>query len=110
MKPIKTLILISLFIGIAASAHAQESNAEKFAKSYKESCAKQQTQVHAKVKDISVDSFSEYCDCTGRQLITNLSSDQIKELNQSRARPSWFRAAEQSASKACIKEGPAIRT
>ena len=110
MKPFKTLILISLFSGITASVHAQESNTEKFAKSYKASCTKQQAQVHAKIKDISVESFSEFCDCTARQLITNLSADQIKELNQSGGRPSWLRAAEQSASKACIKEGPAIRT
>ena len=110
MKPFKTLILISLFAGITASVDAQESNTEKFAKSYKASCTKQQAQVHAKIKDISVESFSEFCDCTARQLITNLSADQIKELNQSGGRPSWLRAAEQSASKACIKEGPAIRT
>lgn len=110
MKPMKTLILISLFAGITASVHAQESNTEKFAKSYKESCAKQQAQIHAKMKDISAESFSEYCDCTTRQVISNLSSDQIKELNQSGGRPSWLRSAEQSASKACIKEGPAIRT
>ncbi len=110
MKPFKTLILISLFAGITASVHAQESNTEKFAKSYKASCTKQQAQVHAKIKDISVESFSEICDCTARQLITNLSADQIKELNQSGGRPSWLRAAEHSASKACIKEGPAIRT
>ena len=110
MKPIKTLILISLFLGFTTGTHAQESNAEKFAKNYKESCAKQQTQVHAKMKDISTESFSEYCDCTAGKLISNLSSDQIKELNQSGGRPSWLRAAEQSASKACIKEGPAIRT
>lgn len=110
MKPNKILILISLFAGFATGTHAQELNAEKFAKSYKESCAKQQAQVHAKMKDISAESFSEYCDCTARKLITNLSSDQIKELNQSGGRPSWLRSAEQSASKACIKEGPAIRT
>jgi hypothetical protein len=110
MKPFKTLIFISLFVGITASVHAQESNTEKFSKSYKASCTKQQTQVHAKIKDVSVESFSEFCDCTARQLITNLSADQIKELNQSGGRPSWLRAAEQSASKACIKEGPAIRT
>jgi hypothetical protein len=110
MKPIKTLILISLFSGIATAAHAQDSNAEKFSKGYKESCSKQQAQIHAKIKDISVESFSEFCDCTTRQVITNLSSDQIKELNQSGGMPSWLRAAEKSASKACIKEGPAIRT
>ncbi len=110
MKPIKTLILISLFSGIAVGAHAQDSNAEKFAKSYKESCIKQQAQIHAKMKDVSAESFGEYCDCATRQVITNLSSDQMKELNQSGGRPSWLRAVEQSAGKACIKEGPGIRT
>lgn len=110
MKPMKTLILISLFSGISVGAHAQDSNAEKFAKSYKESCIKQQAQIHAKMKDVSAESFGEYCDCTTRQVITNLSSDQIKELNQSGGRPNWLKAVEKSASKTCIKEGPGIRT
>lgn len=110
MKPIKTLIFISLFAGFATGTQAQELNVEKFSKSYKESCTKQQAQVHAKMKDISAESFSEYCDCTARKLITNLSSDQIKVLNQSGSRPSWLSSVEQSASKACIKEGSAIRT
>ncbi|MBU3636703.1 hypothetical protein [Polynucleobacter sp. es-MAR-4] len=110
MKPIKTLILTNLFVGFATGTHAQELNAEKFAKSYKESCTKQQAQIHAKMKDISAESFNEYCDCTARKLITNISSDQVKELNQSGGNPAWLKAAEQQASKACIKEGPAIRT
>lgn len=110
MRLLKKLMLISLFMGIATVTHAQEFNAEKFAKSYKESCTKKQAQVHAKMKDISAESFNEYCDCTARQLINNLGSDQIKELSQSAGRPAWLKAAEQQASKACIKEGPAIRT
>lgn len=110
MKLFKKLMLTSLLMGIATITHAQELNSERFIKSYKGSCTKQQAQVHAKVKDISAESFNEYCDCKVRQLTNNLSSDQIKELNQSAGRPAWFKAAEQQASKACLKEGPAIRT
>ena len=109
MKPSNKFIIAGLFTVTALSAQAQVVNEVKFDQSYKDACIKQQAQLHAKLKAISADSFAEYCDCATRELMTNLSPAQIKELNQSKNRPAWLKAAEQSASKACLKEGPGIR-
>ena len=106
MKTIVRLIFAGALTIAVTSLPAQEINKGKIAQSYKESCAKQQVQLHAKLKDISADAFSEYCDCTSQQLMTNLSSAQLKELNHGGDRPTWLKSAEQSASKACLKEGP----
>ncbi len=106
MKIFEKLIVTGILTTLAASLQAQEINKGKITQSYKESCAKQQVQLHAKLKDMSADAFSEYCDCTSRQLMTNLSSAQLKELNHSGDRPAWLKSAEQSASKICLKEGP----
>jgi hypothetical protein len=109
MKLIYQLMGVSLFMAIALPLQAQAINPGKFIHDYKESCTKQQAQLHIKVKGVSADSFGEYCDCTTRQLMSSLSADQMKELNQGGARPNWLKATEQSASKACIREGPGIR-
>ncbi|MBU3611396.1 hypothetical protein [Polynucleobacter sp. MG-27-Goln-C1] len=109
MKPSNKFIIAGLFTVTALSAQAQVVNQRRFTQNYKDACMKQQVQLHTKLKEISADSFAEYCECATRQLMTNLSPAQIKELNQSEGRPAWLKAAEQSASKACLKEGPGIR-
>ncbi|MBU3594201.1 hypothetical protein ICN42_08855 [Polynucleobacter sp. 71A-WALBACH] len=100
------LIFAGILTTAVSSLTAQEINKGKIAQSYKESCTKQQVQLHAKLKDMSADAFSEYCDCTSQQLMTNLSSAQLKGLNHSGDSPAWLKSAEQSASKVCLKEGP----
>ena len=109
MKRSKNKVIAGLFSLATLSAQAQDANQDKFTQSYKEACTKQQVQLHAKLKEISAESFGEYCDCTARQLLRNLNPAQITELTHSKARPTWLKAAEQSASKVCIKEGPGIR-
>jgi hypothetical protein len=110
MKPFKKWIVAGLFTSAALSTFAQDINQEKFTQNYKEACVRHQAQLHEKLKEVSADSFGEYCDCTARKLLMNLNPDQITELTQGRGRPTWLKAAEKSASKACIKEGPGIRT
>ena len=66
--------------------------------------AKEQVKLHAKLKDIPTNAFNDYCDCTTRQLMTNLSPAQLKELDQHKNRPDRLKAEEQSTSKACLKE------
>ncbi len=104
MKIKKNLILVGIFAAIVASAQAQEMSQEEFNQSYKASCVKQQVYLHAKLKDISAESFNEFCDCATRQLIISLSLTQLRELSQNKNRPNWFKTAEQSAGKACLKE------
>lgn len=113
MKPSKIKAVAGLFtlaVLVTLSAQAQDISQDGFTKSYKEACTKKQVQLHANLKEMSADSFSEYCDCATRQLMTNLSPTQITELAKGKARPTWLKAAEQAASKACIKEGPGVRT
>jgi len=109
MRLSKNKVIASLFTLATLSAQAQDASQGKFTQIYKEACTKQQAQLHANLKEISADSFGEYCDCATRQLMKNLSPAQITELTQGKTRPTWLKAAEQSASKACIKEGPGIR-
>lgn len=110
MKLSKKWIVAGLFTSVALSSYAQDANQGKFTQNYKEACIKKQVQLHAKLKEVSAESFGEYCDCVTRKLITNLSPDQMTELAQGKGRPAWLKAEEQSASKTCIKEGPGIRT
>lgn len=110
LSQIKTIAgLFTLAALVTLSAQAQDISHDRFTKSYKEACTKQQVQLHANLKEISANSFSEYCDCATRQLMTNLSPSQIAELTKGKARPTWLKSAELAASKACIKEGPGIR-
>lgn len=109
MKPSKKSIVTGLFTVLALSAQAQAVNQEKHTQRYKDACIKQQVQLHAKLKEVSVDSFTEYCDCATLQLMTNLSPAQIKELNQSEDSPAWLKAAKQSASKVCLREVSGVR-
>ncbi|CAM3743230.1 hypothetical protein [Polynucleobacter arcticus] len=104
---LSTLIIsIGLFVTALSPAQAQQVNTTQVSPGYKESCVKEQMQVHAKLKGISAGTFNDFCDCTARQLSNSLSAAQLKELNQSKSRPEWFKTAEQAAGKVCLKEDP----
>jgi hypothetical protein len=109
MKLSTLLISIGFFIATLSPLQAQQASTGQISPSYKESCVKKQVQLHAKLKDISAEAFNDFCDCTARQLINSLNANQLKELSQSKSRPDWFKAAEQSATKACLKEDPKTR-
>jgi len=106
MKSFGKLIFISLCVALAVSVHAQQIDKDQIGLDYKNSCTKEQVKLHAKLKDMPTNAFNDYCDCATRQLMTNLSPAQLKELDQGKNRPDWLKAAEQSASKACLKESP----
>ena len=97
---------IGLFMAALSPVQAQPANTTQVSPGYKDSCIKEQVQVHAKLKGISAGAFNDFCDCTARQLSMSLSAAQLKELNQSKSRPEWFKAAEQAAGKVCLKEDP----
>ena len=106
MRPTTLFISINLFISVLSPAQAQPANTTQVSPGYKDACIKEQVQVHAKLKGISAGAFNDFCDCTVRQLSITLNSTQLKELNQSKSRPEWFKAAEQAAGKVCLKEDP----
>ena len=80
MKPFKKYIVTGLLTSAALSSYAQDASQGKFTQNYKEACIKKQVQLHVKLKEVSADSFGEYCDCVTRKLATNLSPDQLTEL------------------------------
>jgi hypothetical protein len=106
MKPTMKLGIVGLLMTMGLPIQAQPMNKDQMSPNYKQSCVKEQVQLHAKLKDVSADVFNDFCDCTARQIASKLSPTQIKELNQSKSRPTWLNAAEQAAGKACLKEGP----
>lgn len=96
--------LVSLaFTGLAG---AQPKQDKQMSPSYVENCTQQQVQTHQKVKDISVDQFRSFCECTSKQLINNLSAAQLNELNKSSKKPDWFKSAEDVATKSCLQSMP----
>jgi hypothetical protein len=109
MKTTMKLGTVGLLMAMSFSIQAQPMNKDPIGPSYKESCFKEQVQLHAKLKDVSADMFNDFCDCTTRQIASKLSPAQIKELNQSKTRPTWLKAAELAAGKACLKEGPSTQ-
>ena len=109
MKSFSKLIFISLCVALAVSVRAQHIGKDQISLDYKNSCAKEQVKLHAKLKDMPASAFTDYCDCTTRQLVINISPAQLKELDQDKSRPDWLKAAEQSASKACLKESTKIQ-
>lgn len=108
MKVTMKLGIVGLLMALSLPLQAQQSK-DQISPNYKESCVKEQVQLHAKLKDVSGDMFNDFCDCMARQLAPKLSTAQIKELNQSKTRPTWLKAAEQAAGKACLKEGPSTQ-
>lgn len=100
-------VLTLAFMGFA---DAQSNQDKQVSPSYVESCTQQQVQIHQKVKDISVEHFRSFCECTSKQLMNNLSTAQLTELNKGNKRPTWFKAAEDTASKSCLQSMPKIQT
>ena len=100
-------ILTFTFMGFAG---AQPNQDKQVSPSYVESCTQQQVQIHQKVKDISVEHFRSFCECTSKQLMNNLSATQLNELNKGNKRPAWLKAAEDVASKSCLQSMPKIQT
>jgi hypothetical protein len=109
MKVAMKLGIAGLLIAMGLPIQAQQMNKDPISPNYKESCLKEQVQLHAKLKDVAADMFNDFCDCMSRQLASKLSATQIKELNQSKTRPTWLKVAEQAAGKACLKEGPSTQ-
>jgi hypothetical protein len=107
-----TLVTLSLAALSVASAQTGPSNQlntqlnKQLQPSYLESCIQNQVQQHQKLKAISPEDFRSYCECTSKQLLNNLNSSQLDELNNSNKRPPWLKPAEDSASKACLKPAP----
>ena len=97
------LICALLSLSVGSIANAQTSSGKQLKPGYVESCIQNQVRQHEKLKSISSEDFRPYCECTAKQLGANLSPSQLEELNQSKKNPSWFKSAEDSASKACLK-------
>jgi hypothetical protein len=100
-------MLTFAFMGFAS---AQPNQDKQVSPSYVESCTQQQVHIHQKVKDISVEHFRSFCECTSKQLMNNLSATQLNELNKGNKRPTWFKSAEDAASKSCLQSMPKIQT
>lgn len=93
-------------LALSGFAAAQSNQSKQVSTSYVENCAQNQAQIHQKIKEISADHFRSFCECTSKQLMNNLSSAQLDELNNSDKRPSWLKSAKHSASKSCLKPTP----
>ncbi|MBU3567452.1 hypothetical protein [Polynucleobacter alcilacus] len=98
--------LVTLSLAALSVASAQTNSNKQLSPSYLESCIQNQVQQHQKLKAISPEDFRPYCECTSKQLLNNLNSSQLDELNNSNKRPPWLKPAEDSASKACLKPAP----
>ncbi len=104
IKNIVTIFFATLILSGVATA--QQNQSKQMNSSYVEICAQHQAQIHQKVKEISADHFRSFCECTSKQLMSNLSAAQLDELNKSDKRPSWLKSAEDAASKSCLKTAP----
>jgi hypothetical protein len=100
-------ILIFAFMGFTG---AQPNQDKQVSPSYMESCTQQQVQIHQKVKDISAEHFRSFCECTSKQLMSNLSASQLNELNKGNKKPVWLKPAEDAAQKSCLQSMPKIQT
>jgi hypothetical protein len=97
-------------IAISGSVSAQTNAGKSLNPSYVESCIQSQAQMHQKIKEIAANDFRAYCECTAKQLASNLSSTQLEELSKGNKSPKWLKSAEDSASKACLKPSSTTQT
>jgi len=93
-------------LAFTGSAVGQTQHNKQLSPSYVESCTQNQVQMHQKVKGISADQFRSFCECISQELMKNLSSTQLDELNKNSQKPGWLKTAEDTASKSCLKIGP----
>ena len=100
-------ILTFAFMGFAV---AQPNQDKQVSPSYVESCTQQQVQIHQKIKEISAENFRSFCECTSKQLMSNLSTSQLSELNKGNKKPAWLKPAEDAAQKSCLQSMPKIQT
>lgn len=104
-----TAALGMLSLAFMGFTSAQANQEKQVSPSYIESCTQQQVQIHQKVKAISVEHFRSFCECTSKQLINNLTTSQLNELNKSNKRPTWLKSAEDSANKSCLQSLPKVQ-
>ena len=100
--------LLSLII--AGPVSAQTNVGKSLNPSYVESCIQSQVQVHQKIKEITPNDFRAYCECTAKQLVSNLNPTQLDELSKGGKPPKLLKSAEDLASKACLKPSPTTQT
>ncbi len=110
MKKRSPINFALLSIIIAGPVSAQTNAGKSLNPSYVESCIQSQVQAHQKIKEIAPNDFRAYCECTAKQLVSNLSSTQLEELSKGNKSPKWLKSAEDSASKACLKPGSTTQT
>lgn len=101
-----TLQLIAISSPVSAQANAGKS----LNPSYVESCIRSQVQAHQMIKEIAPNDFRAYCECTTKQLVSNLNSAQLDELSKGGKSPEWLKSVEDSASKACLKPSSTTQT
>ena len=110
MKTRYVLTFTLLSIAISGPVSAQNNAGKSLNPSYVESCIQSQVQTHQKIKEIAPNDFRAYCECTAKQLVSNLSSTQLDELSKGSKSPKWLKSAEDSASKACLKPSATPQT
>lgn len=106
MKTLKIVLTSFTTLSLLAFSYAQANENQTVQPSYVDSCMAKQVLMHQKVKEISADQFRSFCECTSKQLLNNLKAEQLAELKRSEKMPSWFKAAEDMATKNCLKTTP----
>jgi len=76
---------------------------------YRATCIKKQVQMHEKLKNVPVEAFHPFCDCTSKFLLNTLSPSQLSELSKGDKKPSWLPAVEKSAAEACLAPMPKLQ-
>ncbi|MBU3613673.1 hypothetical protein ICN46_02010 [Polynucleobacter sp. Latsch14-2] len=110
MKTRYALTFTLLLIAISGPVSAQTNAGKSLNPIYVESCIRSQVQAHQKIKEITPNDFRAYCECTAKQLVSNLNSTQLDELSKGSKSPTWLKSAEDSASKACLKPSSTTQT
>lgn len=110
MKTQYVLTFTLQLIAISGPVSAQTNAGKSLNPSYVESCIRSQAQAHQKIKEIAPNDFRAYCECTAKQLVSNLNSAQLDELSKGGKSPKWLKSAEDSVSKACLKPSSTTQT
>ena len=97
------LFTASIVFLLMGPVFAQKATEKRFDTNYLESCVQKQVQAHQNLKEVSQEHFRSYCECTAKKILNGLNSAQLNELNKGNPLPKWFKSAEESASKSCLK-------